>query len=154
MIRLEGRRSRILLRHLIEVAFGAVFIGLAMTLFVCLWPRGPGMAIGAAIGIPVAGHSIGGLLRAALHVGANDPPVLSWDQDGLTYLSGNMDDDVQLRWTAVQGYRSTWEYPPRLKIRRSEGRPCKIDLFPFSADDRARLLTELAVRSRTLPELS
>jgi hypothetical protein len=151
MIRIEGRRSRIMLRRIAELAISAVIMVTVTALAIYVWHWRPGVTIGAVIAFPLAAHSIGGLMGAALRVGTHDPPVISWDQDGLTYLSGNMDDDVQLPWAALEGYRSTWEYPPRLKIRRLEGRPFVIDLLAFSDDDRARFVTELERRSRTLP---
>lgn len=79
-----------------------------------------------------------------------EPLEVAWDQEGLTIRVGTK--TTQLPWSEYRGYRSMWEYPPRLKIRRDGQRPIKLDLFAFAADDRRLLLTELTARHPALLE--
>ena len=152
MNRIEGRRSRIMVRHLIELGIGTAAMASILTFAIYVRHWTPGVMIGTAVGIPVITHSVGGLIGAAIRTRAHHPPVVTWDQDGLTYLTGNMEDDVQLPWKALRGYRFTWEYPVRLKIRRREGGSFTIPLPAFSREDQALLLAELEVRTQALPD--
>src|SRR5258706_251051 len=151
MIRIAGHPARIMLRHVVELALGAGFMGTMLALAVYVWHWRPGVTIGAAVGIPVAAHSIGALIGRALRGEWLDRPEVKWDQEGLTYRNGTQGEDVHLLWADYQGYRFTWEYPTRLKIGRRSGRPLKIDLFAFSGGDRTLLVAELGGRSEALP---
>ena len=142
MIHIAGHRSRILLRHVLELALGAVFMA-TMLASIYVWHWSPGVFIGAAVGIPVAAHSIGALIGTALRGEWRDRPEFSCDEEGLSYRTGKQGEDVHLLWTDYQGYDFTWELPSRLKIRRRNGRPFRIDLYAFSRVDRRNLYEEL-----------
>ena len=151
MVRIAGHRLRVIVRHVFELAIGAVLMGTMLALAHYVWHWKPGVTIGAAVAIPLAAHGIGALLGTALRGEWLDRPEVSWDQQGLTYRNGTHAEDVHLVWTDYQGHRFTWEYPSRLKIRRGNGPPLKIDLFAFSREDRRLLLAELNGRRGALP---
>ena len=148
MVRIAGRGWRVALRHLIEIATGALVMGCVLLIVIQLRPVDPLLGIGVAVGFPVVGHTIGALIGTALRGDWFDPPKVSWDQQGLT--AGNRPADY-LSWCDFQGYRFTWEYPTRLKILRRSGRALKIDLFAFNSSDRELLVAELDGRSGALP---
>ena len=143
MMHIAGHRSRIILTHVFELAFGAVFMATMLALAIYVWHWSPGVFIGAAVGIPVAAHSIGALIGTALRGEWLDRPEVSWDQEGLTYRNGKQGEDLYLLWTDYESYRFTSDYPTRLQMRRRNGRPFKMDLCAFSIVDQRNLLEEL-----------
>src|SRR5258706_12674349 len=94
MIRIAGHRARIMLRHVVELALGAGFMGTMLALAVYVWHWRPGVTIGAAVGVPVARHSIRALIGRALRGEWLHLPEVKLDQEGVTYRDGTQGEDV------------------------------------------------------------
>ena len=139
---LKPPRSRTALRRTVDTLWSAALGGspFAFWYFVAHPTFLPGWV---QIGFPTTVIGLVALAKAAM----THPPQLSWDRDGLTWCRGA--EVTQIPWSDYKGYRLSWDVPRRVKLLRHAEGPVVIELFEFDEDQRAQLLAELAVHTKS-----
>jgi hypothetical protein len=149
MITITGQPTRALFWRLLDVAEHGLIIGLGLFLFIKLRGLHPYFGPWDAVAYPAIGGAVGTLLGIALRDGLLQAPELVWNHEEMIYRASG--EETKIAWSDYQGHRYAWEYPVRMKIRRSGKRPLRIDFFAFKPDDRRLLLAELEARRAALP---
>ena len=149
MIMITGQPTRALLNRLLDVAEHGLIVGFALFLYIRLRGLHPYFGPWDAVAYPAIGGAVGTLLGIAVRDGLWQTPELSWNSEGMIYRASG--EETKIAWSEYNGHGYAWEYPVRLKIRRSGKRPLRVDLFAFKQEDRNLLLAELDARRAALP---